>query len=398
MKKILALILAVSMVFALAACGSKDTNNDKPAENNPSAADPQKPAENKPADDGKVYELTVVNHDATTSMCEQYIETLCNAIAEESGGRIKFNYYAGGSMFGAAETIDAVEVGSADICWATTGTYGGVFPVSEFVNLVGNGIDCGQLGTAVINTMYKEMPEVQKEFEKWHVLALHGTSNAPVSTVGVKIEKPADFAGLRLRTAGSIPTIYANALGATATALPTSEVYDNLSKNALDGMLNDWHNIDCFRLYEPIDYCMNVSLNMTTSFVLMNKDSYNNLPADLQALFDKYFNSGFAGDMAGYWWDSCRYWVGDKMLENDVEIYEPSQEVYDFMFSEEVLNQTRDGYIKFLNDKGYDGQKIYDQCMEIVARFAPEFENVWDEPFNYQDWDMSAVEGYKPNW
>ena len=258
MKKILALLLALAMCFALVACGGDTT-----------------------ADEDKVYNLVVVNHDSTTSMGEKWLETLFNAISEESGGRLTFTYQAGGSLFGAAETIDAVKVGSADICWFTTGTYGGVFPVTEFINLVGNGIDSAREGSAVLNTMYEEIPEVAAEFEDWKVLALHGTSNSPVSTVGKKIETVDDFKGMRLRVAGTIPTLYLQQLGADAVALPTSEVYDNLSKNALDGMCNDWHNIDCFRLFEPIDYCMNVNLNMTASGVLMNKDMWESLPADL---------------------------------------------------------------------------------------------------------------------
>lgn len=385
MKKILALILALAMCFALVACGnsdSKDTTN-----NNATTTT-----------DDKVYNLVVVNHDSTTAMGEIWMETLFNAISEESGGRLTFTYQAGGSLFGAAETIDAVKVGSADICWFTTGTYGGVFPVTEFINLVGNGIDSAREGSAVLNTMYEEIPEVAAEFEDWKVLALHGTSNSPISTVGKKIETVNDFKGMRLRVAGTIPTLYLQQLGADAVALPTSEVYDNLSKNALDGMCNDWHNIDCFRLFEPIDYCMNVNLNMTASGVLMNQDMWDSLPADLQAIFDKYFATGYAADMAGYWWDSCRYWVADKMVENGVEVYEPSEEVAEFLFSDEVLDATHQGYIEFLDSKGYDGQALYEQCMEIVARYDAEYADAWDEEFHYEDWDMDSVDGYTPIW
>lgn len=390
MKKTIALILSLVMCFTLlAACSndSGDSNANNNSSNNSSSSS-----------DDTVYTLTVVNHDSSTSMCEEFLETLFNAISEESGGRLKFEYYPGGSWFGATETIDAVKAGSADICWFTTGSYGGVFPVSEFINLIGNGIDNAQLGSAVLNTMYKEIPEVAAEYEGVHVLALHGTSASPISTANVKIESPSDFTGLRLRVAGTIPTLYVDALGASATALPTSDVYDNLSKNALDGMLNDWHNIDCFNLYEPIKYCMNVSLNMTASGVLMNEGSYNALPSDLQEIIDKYFASYFAADMAGYWWDSCRYWVGDEMKENGVEIYEPNDEVYDYMFSDEILDTTHQGYVDFLNSKGLDGQALYDQCMAIVDRFADQYANVWDKEFNYTDWDMSAVDGYQANY
>lgn len=394
MKKILALILALAMCFALVACGGKADDKQPDESKKPGTSQTDKTDKT----DDKVYELVVVNHDAVTSMGELYVETLFNAIAAESNGRLKFTYQAGGSLFGAAETIDAVKVGSADICWATTGTYGGVFPLSEFINLVGNGIDSASKGSAVYNTMVKEIPEVAAELEDWKVLAVHGTSNAPISTVGKKIETVNDFKGVRVRVAGTIPTLYAQQLGLDAVALPTSEVYDNLSKHALDGMLNDWHNIDCFRLFEPIDYCMNVSLNQCASFVLMNQDMWDSLPADLQAIFDKYFASGFAADMAGYWWDSCRYWVGDKMKANGVEVYEPSAEVYEFMFSDAVLEATHKGYVDFLNSKGYDGQAMYDKFMAIVARYDEAYAHVWDKEFNYADWDMSKVDGYKPVW
>ena len=387
MKKILALLLTLAMCFALVACGGSDKDS---ADNNPGNSG------NKT--DDKVYNLVVVNHDSTTSMGEKWLETLFNAISEESGGRLTFTYQAGGSLFGAAETIDAVKVGSADICWFTTGTYGGVFPVTEFINLVGNGVDSARKGSAVLNTMYEEIPEVAAEFEDWKVLALHGTSNSPVSTVGKKIETVNDFKGMRLRVAGTIPTLYLQQLGADAVALPTSEVYDNLSKNALDGMCNDWHNIDCFRLYEPIDYCMNVNLNMTASGVLMNKDMWESLPADLQAIMDKYFASGYAADMAGYWWDSCRYWVADEMIENGVEVYEPSEEVAEFLFSDKVLDATHAGYVDFLNSKGHDGQALYEKCMEIVSRYDEAYADAWAEEFHYEDWDQSAVDGYTPIW
>ena len=397
MKKIAALILSAIMVVGLlAACGnSGGTTTAATTAASGGGSDTQATTTAAaPANNGQTYNFVVVNHDSPSSMGEKWLETILGYVAEESNGQISFTFNAGGTLFGATETIDAVKEGSADICWATTGTYGGRFPASEFINLVGNGIDNAQLGSAVLNTMYNELPEVAAEYDGWHVLCLHGTSTSPISTVSKKIETVNDLKGLRLRVAGSIPTLYVNALGATAVALPTSEVYDNLSKNALDGMCNDWHNIDCFRLYEPIKYCMDVPLNMTASMVLMNEDAYNSLPADLQAIFDKYFSSYYAADMAGYWWDSCRYWVGAEMLANNVEIYEPTEELEDYLFSDEVLTQTHEGYIDFLNQKGYDGQAIYDKCMAIVARYAEAYADVWDAEFNYEDWDAVA-EGYQ---
>ncbi len=405
-RTFLALFLALALCLALfAGCGSSSSSSSSSSSGSTSSGSTSSDATTSEdsstveagTGDYTTIKLTVVNHDSPDCMGEHWLETVLGYVTEETGGAVTFDYYAGGSMFGATETIDAVKDGAADICWWTTGSYSGRFLVSEFINLVGNGIDNAQEASAVINTMYNEMPEVQDEYTDWHILCLHGTSCSPICTVNKKIETASDLSGLRLRVAGTVPSAYLTALGATPVSLPTSDVYDNLEKNAIDGMCNDWHNIDCFNLYEPINYCLNVSLNMTVSGVFMNQDVYDSLTPDTQAVFDKYFASGYAADMAGYWWDSCRYWVGDEMLDNGVEIYDPSDEVEEFLFSDDVLNTAAETYIDLLNQAGYDGQALYDQCMEIVSRYASDYANVWDSEFNYADWDVSA-DGYTPVW
>ncbi len=391
LKRFLALILAAAMCFVLlAACGEESSSS--------SSSGTSETSESKSAGDDDYgtaeYRLTVVNHDSPSCMGEHWLETILGYITEDTDGRVQFDYYAGGSMFGATETIDAVKDGSADICWWTTGSYSGRFLLSEFINLVGNGIDNAQLASAVINTMYNEIDEVKDEYTDWHVLCLHGTSCSPICTVSKKIESPNDLTNLRLRVAGTVPSAYISAIGAEPISMATSEVYDNLEKNALDGMCNDWHNIDCFNLYEPINYCLDVSLNMTASGVFMNKDLYESMPSDIQEVFDKYFASYYAADMAGYWWDSCRYWVGDEMKENGVDIYEPTDELNEFLFSDEALGTARDTYIGLLDDAGYDGEEMYNKCMEIVDKYAPDYASVWDKEFNYTDWDKN-VDGYQ---
>jgi len=369
MKKALSLTLALLLVVALfAGCGGGSAKTDGDTKT-----------------DNTVYNLVVVNHDASTSMCEEYVETLFNQISEESGGRLKFSYNPGGSLLGATETMDGVKDGSADICWSCTSFFSKRFPVSEFINLCANGITSARMGTDVYQQMYEEIPEVQKELGDWKVLALHSCAYGPVSTVGKKIETPADFHGLQIRTAGTIAAQYVGALGATAVTGPTSDVYENVEKGIWDGFTNDWHNIDCFKLYEPIDYCLNLPISYTSCFVMMNKDAYNKLPDDLKAIIDKYANN-YAGDMAGYWWDSCRYWVADKMKANGVDVYEPSAELTAFATSDDIVKPIHEWYINYLNEMGLDGQAIYDKCMAIVEANTAAHAGDWDKEFNYKDW------------
>jgi len=404
MKKIISLALVAAMAMTLfTACGGNSAAPAKEASSAastaaastaaasteakseaPAAAETEAPAA-PAASEGETYTLMVANHDASTSMCELYVETLCNQMSEESGGRLQFVFNPGGSLLGATETIDGVKDGAADMCWSTTAFFSGRFPVSEFLNLAGIGCTSARFATDVFQQMYEEIPEVQAEFSDWKVIALHTSGIAPICTVGKKIEKPEDLSGLQIRAAGTIPTQYINALGANAISMPTTDVYESLEKGVIDGMANDYHNIDCFKLYEPIDYCFNFPVNVSACFVLMNKDLYESMDDELKAIIDKYAN-GYAGDMAGYWWDSCNYWVQDEMKEQGVEIVEPSDEFTAFATSEEILGPIHQWYIQYLNDAGLDGQALYDKCMDIVAQNAPNHADDWAAPFNYTDW------------
>jgi TRAP-type C4-dicarboxylate transport system substrate-binding protein len=392
-KKCIMLTFVLVLCLGLfAACGgsSSDSSGGDTSGDADSSADAE-----TPADDGTVYEFAVINHDAATSMGQLYVETLFNQISEDSGGRLVLNYFPGGSLFGATEAIDAVQDGSADICWSTSAFFSGVFPISEFINLPVNGITSARMCTDVLHDMIAEIPECAAEYDNWYTVANHGCAWSPISTIKKKIEKPSDFQGMQIRAAGTVPSMYLNALGATAVSMPTSDVYEALSKGVVDGMANDWHNIDCFNLFEVVDYCLNTPVNNTACFVLMNKEKYESLPDDLKALIDKYSKSGFASDMAGYWWDSTNFWVGEKMLENGVEIYEPTQEVYDFMYSDEMRDQVHQTYIDYLDTFGLDGQAVYDKLTEIVSRYSEQYADAFAVPFHYNDWDMSSVEGYK---
>ncbi len=367
---VLVLCMAVGLAAPLAGCGDSGSG-----------------------DKDKVYELIVTNHDAVTSVGEQYVEALLNQISEESGGRLKFSFNAGGSLFGGGEAVDAVRSGAADICWNASSITVGVFPISEFLNVPLNGVTCAQMGSKVLQDMYAEIPECAAEFDDFYVLSLQGNCAAPLSTVNAKIESPADFKGLSIRSAGTVQSKYIEMLGASPSSMSTSEVYEALEKNVVSGMTNDWHNIDCFNLYEVVKYVMNYTVNTTSCFMLMNKEKYNSLPEDLQALLDKY--NRYASDMAGWYWD-CMYTItGDKMTELGVEIYEPNDEVRAYMESEEFKNAMEEWYIEYLNGFNYDGQAIWDKCTEIVARYADDYADPYSAPMSLEDWDPASVNDYK---
>jgi hypothetical protein len=74
------------------------------------------------------------------------------------------------------------------------------------------------------------------------------------------------------------------------------------------------------------------------------------------------------------------------MRANNVEVYKPSDELKAWAQSDEIVSGIHQWYIDYLNEKGLDGQAIYDKCMSIVEANKAAHTGDWDKEFNYADW------------
>ena len=112
MKKLLALLLALVMVFALVACGTSNTPDtpNVPSSNTPGA--------DKPVEPEFVWNVSFSYGEATAKYTVQYLEQ----ISEKSGGRIDFEYYYSNSLISIPEIPKALKDGirSGDIAGAIT--------------------------------------------------------------------------------------------------------------------------------------------------------------------------------------------------------------------------------------------------------------------------------------
>ena len=97
MKKTLALLLALVMLLAMAACGSTPSENNKPADtpapadNTPAPADTPAPAEDGSDDDGTTYKIGIsqlVTHVALDAATQGFMD----ALTEKLGDRVEFDY------------------------------------------------------------------------------------------------------------------------------------------------------------------------------------------------------------------------------------------------------------------------------------------------------------------
>ncbi len=203
-------------------------------------------------------------------------------INKRTQGRVKINVYAAGALTPAAQCYDGVVKGISDIgmsCFAYTR---GRFPLLEGLDLP-LGYPSGLAATRIANAMVQKYKPA--ELADTHVLYLH--AHGPGILASKKAVKSLDdLKGLKVRATGLSEKIV-RALGGTALGMTQPETYEALQKGVVEATLCPIETLKGWKQGEVVDYVVDSSaIGYTTSmFVVMNKDKWNQLPPDIQAIF-----------------------------------------------------------------------------------------------------------------
>ena len=99
------------------------------------------------------------------------------------------------------------------------------------------------------------------------------------------IQAPADVKGLKIRTPENLAQIETfKALGAVATPMAFSELYNALAQGVVDGQENPLQNIWNGKFYEVQKHLAITGHIYNSAYILMSEKFWSRLPADLRAI------------------------------------------------------------------------------------------------------------------
>jgi TRAP-type C4-dicarboxylate transport system substrate-binding protein len=211
-------------------------------------------------------------------------EQWCREVEKRTNGRVKINYYPGGTLSPAAQIYDSTVRGISDIGYSVLSYTRGKFPLTEVADLP-LGMRTGYIATKLINDFYRKFQP--KEFDDVKVLFLHAHGPGLLHTKK-PVYKLEDLKGMKIRSSG-INAMVAQALGAAPVGMPIPETYDALSKGVAEGLLAPIEALKGWKLGEVVsytteDYGASYSSGM---FYVMNKTKWNGLPADVKGIIEK---------------------------------------------------------------------------------------------------------------
>jgi TRAP-type C4-dicarboxylate transport system substrate-binding protein len=234
---------------------------------------------------GQIVNLKIANYFAPTAKHSLILEDFSNELEQRTNGQVQVDYYAGGSLLTAPAMFDGVIDGVADIGYSHVYYTPGRMPVTETAGLP-LAYPSAWVSGEVLNDFYNEFKP--KEFDDVVVLMMNTSTPSAISTAKKPIRTLEDLKGLTIRAPSLSGEVIA-ALGGTPAPTPMMEVYDAIAKGELDGEQSNFETLLSFKFGEVVKYVTSIwQLSFPYPFYcVMNKDSYNKLPADIKPIFDK---------------------------------------------------------------------------------------------------------------
>ncbi|MEC5323477.1 TRAP transporter substrate-binding protein [Aurantimonas sp. A3-2-R12] len=236
---------------------------------------------------------------AQATIPDKVLKPWAEKVEAESDGRIKVEFYPSMQLGGSPpELFDQARDGVADVIWTVLGYTPGRFPKSETFELP-------FIMTDAVSTSKAFQAFVEKnamdEFEDVHLLAVH-THGPGLFHTKETINKLEDLNSMKIRGGSRIINQLLEKLGSTPVGMPVPAVPESLSKGVIDGATIPWEVTLPLRIAELVKNHTGFSgdngMYTQTFAIVMNKDSYENLPDDLKAIIDD--NSGMKlAEMAG---------------------------------------------------------------------------------------------------
>ena len=250
MKKLIALLLAMAMVFALAACGSK-TEPAAPATPTTQGSEGEAAAANLPS-----YTIIFATGSSADLENPQNIGTFKfkELVEERSEGRITVDCQIASALGNVQEIMEQVQMGAIQMCDVENSALGGFVAKCKVWDMPYLFTSLDEVHAIQASDIGKGIQDAFLEIGIKH-LAFNDGGFRNFTNAVRPIKTVADFKGLKLRVmSGDAYAKMVECLGASAQAIAFADLYDALSNGTVDGQENPLDLIYAQRYYEVQDY------------------------------------------------------------------------------------------------------------------------------------------------
>jgi TRAP-type C4-dicarboxylate transport system substrate-binding protein len=298
---------------------------------------------------------------ATTFPCVQ-MERWAKEVEKRTNGKVKVQTFPGGTLLPAKNIFDGVISGMADIGNFAMSYQPGRFPISEAVDLP-VGFANARVASLVLFDLIEKYNA--KEFEKVKVLTLFTCPPANLMT-SKPVKSLKDLKGMEIRVSGTSVDVLKN-LGGSGIAMPQSDTPEALQKGVVKGNFSSMEVLKDFNYAAYTPYVTLVNLQVVSFAVVMNKDKWNAMPADVKKIFDdmRREQAEWTGTYVDNHVKEALAWSKEKY--KDFQVFELPKN--DSAEIPKLMQPIIDGYVKKTNALGLPGDQIVKDISLLKAKY-----------------------------
>lgn len=301
MKAYICLLLALLMALSLIACGGNSSDASSPS---------------TPIEGNTGTEINPIHLTASTGLPgvmyynEWYFQPLLEYVNEATGGAVTYDIFTDGELVPLTAEYDGIRQGQIDIALSLTAMYDpGRFPLCSSVAMLpvisATPRQCSMASLAMFQSdrlldgkTYYDREFTDNGIVGWISPAFGGQYFA--MRKGLSINNISDFTGLRMRSSATSVELTLKALGSVPVSMSAMDIYDALSRGALDGIVfpPDWESYGMGELLgDVIDANMGVA--STTSWVSVTQETWDSWPEEVQNAFNEGFEKCYVEAIEG---------------------------------------------------------------------------------------------------
>jgi TRAP-type C4-dicarboxylate transport system substrate-binding protein len=315
----------------------------------------------------QTVELRMHTHVPPVSASYKSLTWWTEEVGKASGGSLKVTLFGNMQLGGKAEDVySQTERGVVDIGWTLPGYVPGRFPRASVFELPFMGA-----APTVASPAAQEFGEkwLKEEFGAVRVLALHSPTNLVLHMKDKPIRKLEDLKGVKMRTPSRIASDAFKELGAVPVAIPGLSMTEALMRGVVEGAAAPWAISHAIRTVDAAKYHTEVDLNQVMLSLVMNKDSYAKLPANLKSAIDKTTGLPLSKEFGRRWLrDDEPAIARAKSLGHEIITLPPAEEARWIKATQPVI----DGWIKEMTEKGHPGRQLVDDARALIAKYKAE--------------------------
>lgn len=292
-------------------------------------------------------------------------------LENQTGGKVKVQYYWGGILGTSKEMLYSIEKGMCDV--------GVIFPMYFSTEL-----PLATANTCVISTyendpvitsrawkkLAEEFPQIPAEWEAHNQKLLMGWEVGPYLWVSKNpIRAYEDLKGLKTGVwGGKGPRQLATELGSIPRSIASVEVYDALDKATIDARAESTPMVKTYKHYEICKYITDIGVGTTGSPVYamsINLKTWNSLPQDVQQQILR---------VTEQWWAFFEKRVTEAQASDRKFLQEKGMAFVEFSAADKakiralpVFKTFKDNYIKRAKDHDL-AAKIYARYRELLSQ------------------------------